>query len=85
MTMKALSFSLSSDLSRSQQDAILAKIKSWQGVQSAARLDADAQDAVIADMCFAEVTDDAAQTIAAQLATMTGVEHVERPTPRYLV
>jgi len=84
--MPTVTFNFSGRLDRAGQEKLLRKIKSWQGVREAARLDPDATDDLISRMAFAELDEgETAASIASRLAELPDVEHVEEPPRRGLV
>jgi hypothetical protein len=84
--MQAITFNFKADVEPDQQEAELAKINAWQGVQIAGRTQPDTPDPEISRMGYVYLEENSDPTeIADQLAKIPVIETVSIPSKRRLV
>ncbi len=84
--MSIVSFQLTPQLDRSEQDRLLTEIRRLPGVVLADRIDPESQHPLVMRMCAAETADDQTATeVVHRLEQLKEVLLVERPEKRELI
>jgi hypothetical protein len=85
-TMRSVMFNFRPDVPLEEQDALLAKINTWNGISRAARLKPNAQKAAILRMCYAYISEKAEpEVIVERLSALPEIESASIPAERRLL
>ncbi len=84
--MDTIFFDFRLDVTRSQQDKLIAEINTWQGISQVGHLKPDAQNPEIVRMCYAYITDRSdLQVLTEKLSALAEVESASIPASRQLL
>lgn len=85
-TMRSVMFNFRPDVPLEEQDALLAKINTWNGINRVARLKPDAQKTAILRMCYAYISEQAEpEVLVERLSAIPEIESASIPTQRRLL
>jgi hypothetical protein len=85
-TMRSVMFNFRPDVPLEEQEALLAKINTWNGISRAARLKPNAQKAAILRMCYAYISEKAEpEVIVERLSALPEIESASIPAERRLL
>lgn len=84
--MHSVMFNFRPEVPLEKQDALLAKINTWNGISSAAHLKSDAQNATLLRMCYAYVSSQEEQEVIVEyLLELPEIESASIPAERRLL